>query len=571
MRRRRGDNRYQDANRPDIGADRSGAGYQFDAPARTPYSPYEAYEMYEEYAELPPPPQGRPRGTVVMPAVTLPSVPTVQTPEGRRVPQHRAPGWRRTGGPDLTGEPVEPEPDESWLTDNSSAKGRASADRSKRGAKRQPAAPAHDPAEAGWHDTPTGQWSAARGSGARWAAPPHADAPSPYASHTGVRPSLAPRPQNHHHRLTHAERIAPVGVAVIPPAAARPAGRARRLTQRFADVVFIPAARHIMPRPIRTAFLRSVGLVGAIARRPALASAVVLAVLLLGILADFTGAAQQAGIFSANAWSALGAVLPSGNAALSGAVTAPASYDSNHFMQKYGFFQPGAPTAIGSDESARLVQMLPAAIRAAATYDKRYHKSIEPQMLLYWTHAEGIRGRINYSNCANQDTRPGTSYFTDIENCNHANFWQLGYGNQFGVIYVLRNAFTDLYGDPNDTQLVAKVGQWVLDFDTQAGATPPCGGYSCTFPAKTIDDILSGVNLRTGVVAENNWWASVLSRDPAINCYMIAHALTYFSHEATRNWVGCYYAAPCWQRNSDRLGDILAAWPNLLQAAGIQS
>jgi hypothetical protein len=270
------------------------------------------------------------------------------------------------------------------------------------------------------------------------------------------------------------------------------------------------------------------------------------------------------------AWRALAGAAPANSLVVSGPITAPANYDAKHYIQKYGFFQPGPATAISADESARLVQMLPAAIRAAAAYDKRYSKSIEPQMLLFWTHAEGIRGHINYSNCANEGTRPGTSYLTDIENCDHAGFWQLGYGNQFGVIYVLRNAFIDLFGDPNDTQLVAKVGQWVLDFDKQVGTTPPCGGYSCTFPAKTIDQILSGVNLRTGVVAEGNWWASVLSRDPAINSYMIAHALTYFSHEATRNWVGCYYAAPCWQRNSDRLGDVLAAWPDLLKAAGIQ-
>ena len=131
--------------------------------------------------------------------------------------------------------------------------------------------------------------------------------------------------------------------------------------------------------------------------------------------------------------------------------------------------------------------------------------------LVFWTHAEGIRGRINYSNCANQV--PSGGYFQVIQNCNRANFWQLGYGNQFSVIYVLKNAFTDLYGDPNDKQAVARVGQAVLDFDRKMGTTPQCGGYSCTFPAKTIDEIMDGIDMRTGVVAEGNWWAAVLYLD----------------------------------------------------------
>src|SRR5262249_8837185 len=193
---------------------------------------------------------------------------------------------------------------------------------------------------------------------------------------------------------------------------------------------------------------------------------------------------------------------------------------------------------------------------------QRYQASIEPQMLLWWTHSEGIKGRINYSNCANNPPRSG-SYFTDIENCPHASFWQLGYGNQFSVIYVLTNAFRDMHGDPDDRNLVQHVGQRVLNFDRAQGTVPKCGGYSCTFPAMTIDQIMSGIDTTTGVKTADNWWASVLSRDPGINCYMIAHALTYFNHQATRNWVGSYYYEPYWQNESNRLGDILRAWTAL--------
>jgi hypothetical protein len=287
-------------------------------------------------------------------------------------------------------------------------------------------------------------------------------------------------------------------------------------------------------------------------------------ILLFSIVAGVVGGIRSPAQFSQAAWKAFADLVP-----YSGPVAAaPESLDAKHYIDKYGFDQPQSPTALGADERARLAVMLPAAIKATAAYDARYQKSIEAQLPLFWTHAEGIRGRINYSNCANQ--APDGGYFQVIQNCNRASFWQLGYGNQFSEIYVLKNAFTDLYGDPNDKQAVARVGQAVLDFDRQMGTTPQCGGYSCTFPAKTIDEIMDGIDMRTGVVAEGNWWAAVLSRDPLINCYMIAHALTFFSHTATKTWTGCYYQEPCWQRVSDRLGDILAAWPDLYAAAGLK-
>jgi hypothetical protein len=232
-----------------------------------------------------------------------------------------------------------------------------------------------------------------------------------------------------------------------------------------------------------------------------------------------------------------------------------------HYVMKYGFYWPTAHWVLPADERQRLVAMLPFAVAAAQRLNARYGTTIEPQMLLFWTHSEGIGARVNYSNCANEGTPRGTSYFTYITNCDTPSFWQLGYGNQFGVIYILKTAFTDMYGNPNDPHLVARVGQAVLNADRQQRTTPRCGGYSCTFPAMTIDQIMAGVSLQHKTTA--NWWASVLSRSPGINAYMDARALTWFSHAATRNWVGCYYAAPCWRYESNRLGDILAAWPSL--------
>jgi hypothetical protein len=246
---------------------------------------------------------------------------------------------------------------------------------------------------------------------------------------------------------------------------------------------------------------------------------------------------------------------------------APATTNASHYVGKYGFDWPGAPSAIVGGERQRLLTMLPFALAATARWDARFGDSLEPEMLLFWTHAEGIGANVSYSNCANQGYPPGTSYFSYITNCNTPSFWQLGYGNQFSVISILKTAFIDMRGDPNNRSLVQQVGQEVLNWDMRQGTTPRCGGYSCTFPAMTIDEIMAGVSLARETT--DDWWASVLSRDPAINCYMLARALVWFNHNATRNWVGCYYAEPCWSYESNSLGDILAAWSGLRRDAGV--
>lgn len=289
-----------------------------------------------------------------------------------------------------------------------------------------------------------------------------------------------------------------------------------------------------------------------------------LALILVGVVTNTTALLANGGLANGQ-WNALAGF--GGPAPTPTPIPAPDPTNPSHYVQKYGFDYPTAPRSIGSAEWNRLAFMLPFAYKATAAYDKRYHQGVEPQMLVWWTHAEGISGHISYSNCANNPPRSGYSYFSNIQNCPQASFWQLGFGNQFSVIYVLKNAFTDLHGNPNDPHLVQQVGQWVLDYDRRQGTVPACGGYSCTFPAKTIDEIMAGIDTTTGVQTEDNWWASVLSRDPAINCYMIAHALTFFNHEATRRWIGCYYYEPCWGNESNRLGDILAAWPALRRAA----
>lgn len=319
-------------------------------------------------------------------------------------------------------------------------------------------------------------------------------------------------------------------------------------------------------RPRRGALPAGVWLTSGLAAHKTLTSIVVLAMIVAGLVINTTGVGRAVGALPGDAWRTLSGAGP---APLPTPVPAPDSLSTAHYVAKYGFDWPQGAQALPADERARLAAMLPFALKGAAAYDQRYGASIEPELLVWWTHAEGIGGRINYSNCANYGTRPGTNYFSDIENCPHASFWQLGYGNQFSVIYVLKNAFSDLYGDPSDTKLVQRVGQAVLDFDGRQGTVPTCGGYSCTFPALSIDTIMAGIDQSDGALTSGNWWASVLSRDPAINCYMIAHALTFFNHAATLHWTGCYYYEPCWGNESNRLGDILAAWSGLRAAAGL--
>jgi hypothetical protein len=233
------------------------------------------------------------------------------------------------------------------------------------------------------------------------------------------------------------------------------------------------------------------------------------------------------------------------------------------YAAQYGFFAAHVGT-IAADELARLAVLVPFARVAASRVNSRYGAHLQPELVLWWTHAEGIRGRINYSNCANEKDQ----YFTHIHNCDHPSFWQLGAaGDQFSYVVYLREAVEDMYGvgASDNTALIQQLGQHVLNFDSETGTTPHCGGYSCAFPSTTVVALMQGVT--TDHQTDANWYASVLMRDPGVGAWMTARALRNFSRDQTRGWVGCYYAASCWQRLSDRLGDVLAAWPGLVRTA----
>jgi hypothetical protein len=344
--------------------------------------------------------------------------------------------------------------------------------------------------------------------------------------------------------------------------------RARVRALHALGVVFIPGrklTRRVVPWAMRERVAQGVETSSGLLRRhKSLLVALVALTIVSGAIATATGTFSALGAWANPNWAVTNGshIAPTPTPP-----PAPDILDAWHYVNKYGFDWPRNPQQISGAEFDRMVFMLPYAYSATAAYDHRYGASMEPEMVLFWTHAEGIGAHINYSNCANNSPRAGQNYFTDIENCPQSSFWQLGYGNQFSVIYVLKNAFRDTHGDPNDTKLVQQVGQWVLNYDQSQGTVPACGGYSCTFPALTIDQIMGGINETTGVKTADNWWASVLSRDPAINVYMVAHALTFFNHAATLNWVGCYYYEPCWGYESNSLGDVLSSWGNLKRAA----
>lgn len=515
------------------------------------------------------------------PLLTLPTLPAVQAPPAQRAPQpaQQAPNSGRLPPRPrpLTQAPNESDEDEwSWRAASDAHLSAASSP----GAS-SPGASSPGASSPGASSPRMRSAAQATPLGMRWGgvAP---DAAEPPRQTRWGDPAPSSRPSGKHRRAPLADPDAPVSLAPTPdrtlaplsaPASGPLASAARRtLTHSGAretlSGVFIPGrnlTRRLIPAPARRWLTRpTLRTLEFVQRRRVALIALLLVALMTGLLVNVSGLSRAASLLSGSAWRTSAGATP-----LPTALIAPDTLDAGHYVNKYGFDWPSNPQALPGDEYTRLAYMLPFAILGANAADRRYNATIEPEMVVWWTHAEGIGGRINYSNCANQGTRPGTDYFTDIENCNHSSFWQLGYGNQFSVIYVLKDAFTSLYGDPNNTAQVQKVGQAVLNYDASQGTQPACGGYSCTFPAMTIDQIVSGINEDTGMVTADNWWASVLSRDPAINCYMIAYALEFFNHAATRTWVGCYYYEPCWGYESNRLGDILAAWPGLRKAAGM--
>ncbi|MBF6591431.1 MAG: hypothetical protein IVW57_13015, partial [Ktedonobacterales bacterium] len=292
-------------------------------------------------------------------------------------------------------------------------------------------------------------------------------APRPRADASAPQPSPdSPDVRSNKHRAL-------ASIATADP----PAGPSARSHAASHSRVLIPGGnvKRLVARQWRATTGEPSRLERTIRQHRKLFSVLVLLAVLGGILADATGIGRDLGLPTPAPWLVLSGVGLGPTPTPVPPPPAPNFLDAAHYVNTYGFDypQPQHIRPLPADERQRLIFMLPYAVKAAAAYDQRYRASIEPQLIVWWTHAEGIGGRINYSNCANYTTRAGTNYFSNIENCPRANFWQLGYGNQFSVIYVLKNAFADTHGDPNNPQLVQQVGQWVLNYDRQQGTVPP--------------------------------------------------------------------------------------------------
>ena len=217
-----------------------------------------------------------------------------------------------------------------------------------------------------------------------------------------------------------------------------------------------------------------------------------------------------------------------------------------------------------------MAEIKPYAIQAAQAYNSiAGHDKVEPQMLVWWA-VYDTGGRINYNNCNDLGTPKGYNYYNWNTNCNNTWLWQLGYGAQFSHVKIMKEGFQKLYGDPNNAKVVQEVGQAILDFDETIPTAPPCGNYGCTFPSMSIDQILSGVVINkqgsplNNPLPEDNWWASVLLRDPLLNAYNMADILTVdiINKNAVCSWRGNYCTA--WGAGmTNSLSQVVKMWDSI--------
>ena len=189
---------------------------------------------------------------------------------------------------------------------------------------------------------------------------------------------------------------------------------------------------------------------------------------------------------------------------------------------------------------------------------------VDPVLPVWWTYIEtgapnAKFDSYHYSYCgvASQETK----YRLDI-NCADPDWggWQIGYGQQFTDIRepgLLATAFKVARGNPNDAEVVRKVGQNVLNKS----------GIKKTFPAMTINQVMNGVN--TYYKVDGNYWAYTLMRDPHISMYLLAKEMSWDINggkargqnyrQVMATWGAGYYDAH-WGNFSNVLWDVLSLW-----------
>ncbi|MGH7245548.1 MAG: hypothetical protein ACREGI_01290 [Candidatus Levyibacteriota bacterium] len=225
------------------------------------------------------------------------------------------------------------------------------------------------------------------------------------------------------------------------------------------------------------------------------------------------------------------------------------STDMQYYIDHWRFQQPTTTTPLPQSVINALKPMVPFAIKGATAYDKTYNQIVTPQLLLWWSYEEAIKGNVTMSVCG-----PHSQQIPVEAICPTPGNWQLGgLGVQFAATPTyLKNAFQDLYPAGTSPQ---QIGQNVITtYDHM----------STTFPNASIDQVVSDINLssQTG----SNLWPSILSRDPAINAYIESAALT----PAGLPWTGWMSCNPdgsgyCKGPLSNELWQILQAWPQLSQ------
>jgi murein DD-endopeptidase MepM/ murein hydrolase activator NlpD len=224
--------------------------------------------------------------------------------------------------------------------------------------------------------------------------------------------------------------------------------------------------------------------------------------------------------------------------------------DMAEFQQKYGFPAPnGVGTVDISQYSANFAILRDLAAKYASTIP------IEPEMIVWWSLAETAPpyDSYSYSNCMDQ-TRE-----VDL-NCPDPSSgrWQIGYGQQFAVFSLLKEAYTITHGTDTSAAAVQKIGQAVLQK----------AGISKTFPNYSLDRIIAG--LSSSSMTDMNYWGYTLMRDPALSMWLLGKALSWDTgaaasrgmtlRELSCTWTPYYCNEAVWQRYANIMNDVLLNW-----------
>lgn len=238
---------------------------------------------------------------------------------------------------------------------------------------------------------------------------------------------------------------------------------------------------------------------------------------------------------------------------------------SSFYKSQYGFYGRTTSTWYANGIKDNLASHTDAFLKEKALAIRfAPQHGIDPVLPVWWTYAEtnspGNRYySYGYSNC---EGAPDSQKYRIDRNCESPQFggWQIGFGQQFAAIghwHLLYDAFTAVYGNPNDSYKVRRVGQRVLNKS----------GIDKTFPRWTIDTIVARSNIRYMVA--DNYWAYTIMRDPAISMYMLSTQL-YWDVQGGRDkgqlfrdvafsW-DYYYYSRHWQRLSNLLYDVIHLW-----------